>query len=181
MVKKPEILAVTPIAKSDIFQIEKVHLKFANKNERHFERLKPHNSGAVMIVPVLDADNFLLVREYAVGIEQYVLGLPKGLVEPDEDIKLAANRELQEEVGFKANKLTMLTTFDLAPQYMSHQMQLLLAQDLIPSKLEGDEPEPLEIIPWAWSDLDELLAKPCFSEARSIAALFLARKWLKNK
>jgi ADP-ribose diphosphatase len=55
-------------------------------------------------------------------------------------------------------------------------MQLVIAKDLYPEKLQGDEPEPLEVIPWSLDNLEELLVHPEFYEARSIAALLLVAK-----
>ena len=103
----------------------------------------------------------------------------KGLIDPGESAVEAANRELQEEAGFRADSLTHLMEIALAPGYFSSKMQILLAQGLSPSKLEGDEPEPLELVPWPIEDLDGLLARPDFNESRAISALFLARKALK--
>ena len=66
----------------------------------------------------------------------------------------------------------------LAPGYFSSRMDILLARDLYPEQRIGDEPEPLEVIPWPLNRIDELLARPDFTESRSISALLLASKWL---
>ncbi|GAA4891243.1 ADP compounds hydrolase NudE [Ferrimonas pelagia] len=177
--KKPEILATELVAKSRLFQVEQLHLRFSNGVERHYERMRGTMSGAVMIVPMLDAHTMLLVREYAAGTHSYELGFPKGLIDPGESALQAGNRELQEEIGYAANRLELLHQVALAPSYFSSKMDILLARDLYPSRLEGDEPEPLEVVPWPLADMDSLLARPDFSESRSISALFLAQKRLK--
>jgi ADP-ribose diphosphatase len=61
---------------------------------------------------------------------------------------------------------------------MSHTAQLVVARDLYPERLPGDEPEELEVIPWKLNALHELILREDFSEGRSIAALFIAREWL---
>ena len=61
---------------------------------------------------------------------------------------------------------------------MEHGIHILLARDLYPERLPGDEPEPLEVVPYPMKDLVNLVARPDFCEGRSIAALFLAREWL---
>ena len=68
----------------------------------------------------------------------------------------------------------------LAPTYMSHQSWLVLARDLYAERLPGDEPEELEVVPWKLDALDELMLREDFSEGRSLAALFIAREWLRN-
>ena len=174
---KPEILHTEVVAKSRLFQIEQVHLKFSNGVERQYERMKGGSRGAVMIVPIHQGQ-MLLAREYAAGTDNYELGFPKGLIDPGESPVEAANRELQEEIGFGANKLTLLKELSLAPGYFSSKMQIFLAEDLYESRLEGDEPEPIDVVPWALADWEGLLDDVDFSESRSVSALFLAQKYL---
>ena len=178
--KKPEILHAEVVAKSRLFQIEQVHLKFSNDVERQYERMKGNNRGAVMVVPILD-DQLLLGREYAAGTHSYELGFPKGLVDPGETPAQAANRELQEEIGYGAKKLTHLMELSLAPGYFASKMQIYIAEDLYESRLEGDEPEPIEVVNWPLSKWFDLLSLEDFSESRSVSALFLAQKHLKLK
>ena len=183
MPKKPQILSTQSLAKTKLFEVESVHLQFANGQLRHFERLKRSNSkkSAVMIAPLLDNDTVLLVREYGAGMEDYYLGLPKGIVEVDEDVLVAANRELMEEVGYGAKSLKLIKRLSLSPGYMLRAVGLVLAQDLYEKKLIGDEPEPLEVVPWRLSQLEQLLAREDFHEATSIAALFMIRELLRGE
>lgn len=176
--QKPEILKAEIVAESRLFTVESLHLKFANGEERIYERMRGGNRGAVMVVPLFDARTLLLVREYAAGTHSYELGFPKGLIDPGESAAEAGNRELMEEAGFGANSLTLLKQVSLAPGYFSSRMDILLAQDLFPEQRIGDEPEPLEVVPWPLNRIDELLARPDFTESRSISALLLAQKWL---
>ena len=178
MNKKPSIHKIQTTASSHIFQIEAIDLEFSNGEKRQYERLASRGHGAVLIVPILNKATFLLIREYCVGKECYELGFPKGKVDAGEAILEAANRELMEEVGYEAAQLTVLKKISLAPTYMAHQTHLVLAQNLSPHREVGDEPEPLEVVEWQWSELDQLLAREDFTEARSIAALFLAREQL---
>lgn len=90
----------------------------------------------------------------------------------------AANRELKEEVGFGAQKLTFLKKLSMAPSYFSSKMNILVAEDLYPESLPGDEPEPLPQVRWPLSQLMTLLDEEDFNEARNVSALFLLREWL---
>ena len=86
-----------------------------------------------------------------------------------------------EEAGYGARDIRVLRNITLAPVYMSHQTHLVLARDLYPQRLPGDEPEELEVIPWKLDALGELILREDFSEGRSIAALFIAREWLRQQ
>ncbi|MEZ8819305.1 ADP compounds hydrolase NudE [Vibrio sp. 10N.222.54.A1] len=177
---KPEILAKQTVAQSRLFSIESLDLRFSNGEERTYERMKPSGRNAVMMVPITEQGDILLVREYAAGTERYELGFPKGLIDPGEQPNEAAVRELKEEIGFGANKLTPLKEVILAPSYFSSKMTLFIAEDLYPDKLEGDEPEPLDIVRWPLAQAEELLTHLDFCEARSITALLLSLRVLNN-
>ena len=129
----------------------------------------------------IEGEDLLLIREYAVGTELYELGFVKGGMDAGETPKQSANRELQEEVGFGAKKWTFLRTMKINPQIMDHKMHVLLGEDLYPNKLEGDEPEPLEIVRYPLSQLDTLLVSDEFNEARNLAALYSLRDHLKKR
>jgi ADP-ribose diphosphatase len=160
--------------------VESVDLEFSNGARRIYERMQPSDREAVMIVPVIDA-HIILIREYAVGIEEYELGFPKGLIDPGEDVVEAANRELMEEVGFGAGKMHILTKLTMAPSYFSSRMNILVAEDLYPQQRQGDEPEPLPQVRWPIANMMDLLNEPDFREARNVSALFLAHAWLLHK
>ena len=162
-------------------KVEVLDLEFSNGERRLYERLHGRGHGAVAVVPMLDADTVLLVREYAAGVHRYELGLVKGRIDAGESPIEAANRELMEEAGYGARELTHLRDITLAPVYMSHATHLVLARDLYPQRLAGDEPEELEIVPWKLDDIGQLILREEFSEGRSVAALFIVREWLKQQ
>ena len=174
--EKPQILHREALASTRLFHIERLALRFSNGTEVEYERLLSAGNGAVAVVPMLDDETVLLVREYAAGVDRYELGLPKGRIEPDEDPLKAANRELKEEIGYGAHELRHLGELTIAPAYLGHATHLILARDLYPQRLDGDEPEPLQVVPWRLDNIAELLARNDCTEARSIAALFMVRE-----
>lgn len=178
MSKLPEILETEEVCQSRLFRIEDVHLRFPNGTECNFERIQGWPFGSVMVLPMLDEKTVLLIREYGVGIERYTLGFAKGAMHEGENILKTANRELQEEVGYAAKDLQQVMEFSSSPGYLTATMKLILARDLYPSRLHGDEPEELEVVPWSLENVDDLLNHPEFIESRSIAAmLWLEREW----
>jgi len=158
-----------------LFQVEALDLEFSNGERRVYERLISRGVGAVIIVAMPDPETVLLIREYACGVHRYEVGLPKGRLEPGESHVEGANRELQEEVGFAARDLKVLGQLTLAPGYMTHATQVVLARGLYPSRLPGDEPEQLQVIQWPIANLVELIQREDCTEGRSIAALYMAR------
>jgi ADP-ribose diphosphatase len=181
MSKKPICKQQAVIAKSRLFSVEEMHLEFSNGAQRIYECIKTRGDGAVLIVAVTKENALLLIREYAVGTDSYELSFPKGIIDAGETALEAANRELREETGFAAKKLHWLRSMTLAPGYFSARIEVVVAEELYYSPLVGDEPEPPEVVECFLNSSQELLARPDFTEARSIAALFLVQEWLNKR
>jgi len=179
--KLPRITASKIIAKSRLFQIEQMEITFSNGNEVEYERLKGSSRGGVLVVALKDLQTVYMIREYSAGVERYELMFPKGRIESDEPIEEAANRELQEEIGFAARKLTHIKSMTLAPGYMGHLTHVVLAEELYPAQLDGDEPEPLEVTTWPIAEFEQLAMQNDVTEARTIAAAFIVRSVLEQR
>ena len=176
MKKKPEVTERHIIAQTRIFKVEAMDIAFSNGQSRQYERLVGSRQGAVLVVGKLSDETVLLISEYAAGMDRYELAFPKGKIDPGENMFEAANRELQEETGYAAGRLTHVSSMTIAPGYLGHTTHIILAEDLYPSSLEGDEPEALEVSEWHFDQLDELLQRDDFTEARSIAAFYRVRE-----
>ncbi|NOQ14936.1 MAG: ADP compounds hydrolase NudE [Methyloprofundus sp.] len=183
MSEKPKILNRKIVAQSRLFKIEALDLEFSNGATRRYERLVrgSGSNGAVLIIPMLDNETVLLIREYSGGVDRYELGLAKGKIDKGEGVLQAANRELKEEVGYGAHTIQKIGSFSIAPSYMEHMTEIILAEDLYPEKLPGDEPEELQVVPWKLDNLTELVNNGQCTEARSIAALYMVRDYLQQR
>src|SRR3989344_9422899 len=103
----PKRLGERTIAKSKHFEIKEVDLEFSS-GKRMTHEIVDNNMQGVTIVPLTEDGNILFVREYLTGAGGYQLGLCKGGIEPGHTPEETAQRELQEEVGYKAGKLDKL-------------------------------------------------------------------------
>ena len=99
--------------------------------------------GAVVVVPMLDRSRIVFVRQYRRAVDRFLLELPAGTLEPGERRDVCARRELEEETGWKAKRLTRLGQFYAAPGFISEQMTLFLARGLTPVPAH---PEPDELV-----------------------------------
>ena len=177
----PEILEARTIARSRLFSIEELRLRFSNGVERTYERLPRRGREAVIVVALTDTGDFVLIREYLAGFHSYELNLVKGTVDPGETLEEAANRELKEEAGFGARRLDYIRRLTLAPAQMGFSIHVILARDLYPESLPGDEPEPMEVVKWPLAEIGGLVESDEISESRSIAALMLAEVFLQRE
>ena len=164
---------------SKLFSIESLDIDFNNVH-RNYEIVSGKGTGAVLVIPILE-EKFLFISEYAAAIDQYAISFPKGKIDRGESPLETANRELQEEIGYKSNKLTHIHKLPLAPGYITHQTDIVLAEDLIPSKLEGDEPEEINIIECNISEVENFIQKNQNIESRAIASIYLYNSFINRE
>ncbi|MGH2593352.1 MAG: NUDIX domain-containing protein [Anaerolineae bacterium] len=127
---------------------------------------------AVVVVPVSDSGQVLLVKEYAPasGGEMEV-----GVAQAD-----TANRELQEEIGYRAGQLDLIGEIRPWAKYLAVRNCVYLARKLMPSKLKGDEAHPITVRPISLDDIGSLIGAGELHDAVTIAALYLVREHLKG-
>ena len=165
----PKILKKKSIFKSKLFNIKQADIEF-NGITLKYEIISGTGSGAVLIVPFIDND-IIFIKEYAAAIDDYMITFPKGKIDRGETIVEAANRELQEEVGYKSGEIKLVKKLYLAPGYMDHMTYVMVAKELSLSSLTGDEPEELEIIRVHRHDINNFLDKNEIIDSRVYAAL----------
>ncbi len=129
-----------------------------------------------MIIPLLDEVIVLLICKYSAGMDEHVLGFLKRLIESDEEISVTAERELKEEVGYGSGDMSVIAAYSASSAYLHSKMDIILSKDLYRETMVSDGPEPLEVIPWKLSQMEELLVYPEFHEARSVVVLFLVER-----
>ena len=180
MQRNPKIVSRKVAARSRMFTIETVDLRFANGARAQYERLLAAGDGAVMVAAIA-RDCMIMIREYAAGSGRYELGFVKGRIDSGETPQQAAQRELREEIGFGANQLSFLRRVDSAPAYTKFVLHIFTAADLFPHKLAGDEAEPPQIVEWPLARLHELYEHPEVNDARVLLTLCLLEKNLARK
>lgn len=172
----PTVLSETIIASTQLFDVWSVELAFSNGQRRTFERLKSKaNDGFVVLLAVNDKDELLLIKEYATAMNQYVIGLPRGGIKKGMSAIETAHLELAEEVKVGAHTLEELRLLRQAPSYSGAPVHFMLATHLFERHLDGDEPEPLEVIPWPLSRLDELMER--MIDVHSVLGLQLLKEY----
>ncbi|MBI5053583.1 MAG: NUDIX hydrolase [Chloroflexi bacterium] len=132
------------------------------------------HTGGVAVVPIDGDDNVWMVRQYRHAVRRELLEIPAGTVKIGEDPALCAARELQEEIGMKADKIDLVGEFFLAPGYSSELMRLYLATGLTPSSLPQDEDEEIVVEKIPFAQAVQMAIKGELHDAKSVAGLLLA-------
>ncbi len=129
--------------------------------------------GAVAIVPLLNNDTVLLVRQYRQAVGETLLEIPAGTLEPDEPPDQCARRELEEETGYTARQLRKLFSQYLAPGYSQEVLHVYLAEDLAPTAQQLDEDELVELVPTPLQEVETMILEGRIKDSKTIAGLLM--------
>ena len=127
--------------------------------------------GAVALLPMLDGDRVCLIRNRRYAIGKTLLEVPAGTIDPGEPPDACAARELREETGYVAGRLTLLTEWWVSPGLFTERMYLFRCDDLRPGRhaLEPDEAiEPVEV---PWDDAVAMALDGRIEDAKSMLAI----------
>ena len=136
--------------------------------------------GAVAIVPMMDHEKVVLVRQFRQPVGRPILEIPAGTLEPNEDPADTARRELAEEIGYYPNKLTEMFHSYLSPGYSTEMLHTYLAEDLQPAQENRDADEFIEIVTVNIRDAVDLIRSGEIIDAKTVCGLLLASRVIKE-
>lgn len=134
--------------------------------------------GSISIVPVDQHGQVYFVRQYRPAAKTDLLELPAGTLNQNENPIEAAKREIREEIGKAASNVKEIGSFYLAPGYSTELMHVYLATDLTDDPLDPDADEFLSVEKMSAQEALELAESGQLLDAKSVAALFLAKKYI---
>lgn len=139
------------------------------------------HSAAVIIVPVKEDGQLLLVRQYRSATGRTALELPAGNIEPGEELESAALRELQEETGYEAQKLVRLCSFFSTPGFSDEELHLFFASGLTLLKQNLDDDEFLEVLSVPWEEAVKMIWAGEICDAASVTGILAVDSYIKNR
>jgi ADP-ribose pyrophosphatase len=129
--------------------------------------------GAVVIIPLTENNEVRLVKQFRAAADKWVIELPAGGLEPDEDPDLAAPRELLEETGDQAATWQKLHGFYTAPGVLTEFLHLYLATDLTAGPNNTEFDEHIEVITVPWAEAIDMIRRHEIEDAKTIAGLMV--------
>ncbi len=174
---KPESIGGREMHRGRVIRVTTERLRYPNGCESDLDLV--HHPGAAAVVPV-DADGRVcLVRQYRLGIEDFLWEIPAGKLDAGEAPAACALRELREETGITAGRWTSLGLYIPAPGIFTELIHLFLAQELTVGAPAPDIDEDLEL---RWIDLDaamDLVVRGDLSDGKTALGLLRARHRLR--
>jgi ADP-ribose pyrophosphatase len=173
-----KLLRSEPLFSGRAFAIRRDTLTTPTGDETHFDIVE--HGGSVVIIPVDAEGNILFVRQYRHPAGKDLLELPAGTRDGDEPHQECAAREIREETGMAAGKLERIGDFYLAPGYSTEFMVVFIATGLEPGPLEADADEFIDVERLPIRRAMQMAMEGGMPDAKSLAALFLARSALEK-
>ena len=167
----PQTLSTESIYKGKIFDV--IESEILHDDLKYKREIVVHKGSAVM-VPVFDDGTVALVRQYRYAAEKFLLEIPAGTLNKDEDPEKAALRELEEEIGVRAERVEKLIEFYVSPGFLTEKMHLYLATELTETSQKLDEDEILTIERYSFADAFDLIRSGEIQDAKTIIGLTMA-------
>lgn len=142
-------------------------------NGKTSQREIVEHRGAVAIVPLLDEETVLMIRQFRLAVNEVLLEVPAGTLEPEEPPEVCAARELEEETGYRAGTLRKLFSQYLAPGYSQEILHVFLARDLEKTAQHPEEDESVEVVPVPLSRAVDMVLSGEIRDAKTITALLV--------
>jgi ADP-ribose pyrophosphatase len=171
MQQAPEVISSRGIYKGKIFDVVESDIRHDNVQ---YKREIVIHKGSAVIVPVFSDETVALVRQYRYAAEKFLLEIPAGTLNKDEDPKIGAIRELEEEIGVKAAKVEKLTEFYVSPGFLTEKMHLYLATDLTETEQSLEVDEILSIERYSFPKAFELIRNGEIEDAKTMVGLIMA-------
>ena len=171
-----ELIRSETLLQGRAFKIRRDYLKTPNGRETRLEIIE--HGGSVVLIPIDDDGNLLFVRQYRHAVGEDLLELPAGTRNGDEPFEECAAREIREETGMQAGKLQKVGGFYLAPGYSSEFMVVFLATGLKDNPLDADDDEFLQVEKLPLKQAIQMAERGDIPDAKSLAALLLAKPYL---
>jgi ADP-ribose pyrophosphatase len=129
--------------------------------------------GAVALVPMVDRDHVCLVRNQRYAVGRTLLEVPAGTLDPGETPEVTAVRELREETGFEARRITRVGQWFVSPGVISEEMFLFLCEDLLPGPTSHQPDENLEPVIVPWSEAVAMVHDGRIEDAKTMLAILI--------
>lgn len=127
--------------------------------------------GAVVILPVIDAEHIVLLRNFRFTIGETLWEVPAGTLEPNEPIEECARRELKEETGYTAAKWQSLGFLYASPGVLNEKLHLFVAEDLTLGQAAPEPGEELEPVTMKLADAVKMCLNGEIKDAKTVTLL----------
>ncbi len=150
-------------------------------DKKYSKREIVEHPGGVALVPITEEGKLVLVKQYRKAIERFILEVPAGKLEINEEPRLTAIRELKEETGYTAKNIEYQVEFYTSPGFSNEKIYIFLASDLEKGDQELDNGEFIEIEEYDIDQLIRMIDRGEIIDAKTIISINIAKKYIDSK
>lgn len=168
------------VEKQVVYNGKKVRLEvhhLEDEEGRRTHREIAVHPGAVVVLPFLDEQTILLIRNRRYALNQVLFELPAGTLDKNEAPMNCAGRELQEETGYLAQRLKPIVNFYTSPGILTERMYSFAAYDLKKTASALEEGEEIEVVPTALPEAMEMIRHGQIMDGKTIATLLFHERF----
>jgi len=152
--------------------------KFKLPNGKEVEKAYVKHRGSTVIVPFVDKETIIMIRQYRPIVGKWLYELPAGTIEEGEDEEITAKRELEEEIGYQAKSLTKIFSFYVSPGVTTEVMHVFIAKDLTKTSQHLEEYEVIEPFEIKLNDAVKMVLDGKIEDGKTmLALLFISQKY----
>ncbi|MBC8374589.1 MAG: NUDIX hydrolase [FCB group bacterium] len=140
-------------------------------NGKQLDRVLIQHPGISVMLPILDSDRLMLVNQYRYGAQANLWEIPAGTINVGEDPLHCAQRELEEEIGYKARKWKPMVACYSSPHYSSEMIHAFVAEDLVKTEDDLDDDEVIEVRVFTRDEVQEMIRSGQIVDAKSLVTL----------
>lgn len=175
-----KLLGSKHIYKARVFDVYEDTVRLPDAREVTYSRIQ-HGQSVVM-VPLTDKNEIILIKQFRQAIGDYLLEIPAGTMDKGpESAEECAQRELAEETGFQAKTLTKVFEGYSLPGYCSEYMYYYIATDLYPKPLPPDADEFIELVPLSFEKALAMVTSGEIKDAKTALGILFVERYLRNK
>ncbi|HSV90085.1 MAG TPA: NUDIX hydrolase [Nitrospiraceae bacterium] len=127
--------------------------------------------GAAAVVPLKDDGTVILIRQFRHAAGGFIYEIPAGKLDPGEDPRVCAARELEEEIGYRAGQLDLHSSIFTAPGFTDEVIHIYKATRLTRGRQQLDRDEVLEVIEMPLVEAIRMIETGAIRDAKSIVGL----------
>lgn len=150
-------------------------------DKKYSKREIVEHPGSVAVIPITEDDSIVLVKQYRKAVEKFLLEIPAGKLEINEEPRVTAIRELREETGYSTEKMEYLMEFYSSPGFTNEKIYLFLATDLVKGELDHDTDEYITVEKYNIDILKKMIERGEIIDSKTIIGIMLAKKYLDSK
>jgi len=166
-----KVLSSETLFNGRVFDLKVDKIKYDSGNESVRE-IAVHNGGAV-VVAVTDEKKIIFVKQYRYPFDKFMIELPAGKLEIDEDPSKCALRELKEETGYSTDKLEKLGVIATTPGFCTELLHIYLAENLLAGETNREEGEyGMELLELTFDEAEQAIKKGDIYDGKTLAGLY---------